>query len=62
MFCFVKANQEFCFTDHRGSALLGRIADKMDQWEGPIAENLGLTRADVAAIKVEYEHKLTLQT
>ena len=31
---------------------LGQVADAMYEWEGPIAEQLELTRADVAAIKI----------
>ena len=30
---------------------LGRIADSMDTWEGAVAEELGLTTADVASIR-----------
>ncbi len=41
---------------------LGQIADAMYEWEGPIAEQLELTRADVAAIKTEHPNKLRLQT
>ena len=41
---------------------LGQIADTMHEWEGPIAEQLGLTRADVAAIKTKYPGELKLQT
>ena len=49
--------------EHGGvSKHLGQIADAMYEWEGPIADQLQLTRADVAAIKVEYPNKLKLQT
>ena len=41
---------------------LGHIADSMSKWEGPIAEQLGLTPADVAAIKTKYPGELNLQT
>ena len=41
---------------------LGQIADAMYEWEGPIAEQLELTRADVAAIKSKYPGELRLQT
>ena len=41
---------------------LGQIADTMYEWEGPIAEKLGLTRADVAAIKTKHPGELKLQT
>ena len=41
---------------------LGEIADSMYEWEGPVAERLDLTLADVAAIKTEHPTKLHLQT
>ena len=41
---------------------LGRIADSMDEWEGPVAEELNLTKADVAKIKLKYPIDLNLQT
>ena len=40
---------------------LGRIADSMDAWEGVISEGLGLTQADVAAIRTKYPNQLNLQ-
>ena len=40
---------------------LGRIADSMEEWEGRIAEELGLTKADVANIKMKYPSNLKLQ-
>ena len=40
---------------------IGRIADSMTEWEGAIAENLGLTPADVANIKTKYPFSLSLQ-
>ena len=40
---------------------LGRIADSMDTWEGAVAEELGLTTADIACIKTENQSKLNLQ-
>ena len=40
---------------------LGRIADSLSEWEGPIADNLELTPSDVAAIKTSYPSKLHLQ-
>ena len=49
--------------EHGGvSKHLGQIADAMYEWEGPIAEQLELTRADIAAIKTEHPNKLELQT
>ena len=41
---------------------LGQIADSMFVWEGPIADQLGLTPTDVAAIKTRYPGELKLQT
>ena len=41
---------------------LGQIAESMYEWEGPVAEQLGLTPADIAAIKKEHPGKLKLQT
>ena len=50
-------------SEHGGvSKHLGQIADVMCEWEGPIAEQLELTRADIAAIKTEHPNKLKLQT
>ena len=40
---------------------LGEIADEMDEWEGCIADHLGLTNSEVAAIKVKHEKELKLQ-
>ena len=41
---------------------LGQIADFMYEWEGPIANELGLTSADIASIKTKYSDQLRLQT
>ena len=41
---------------------LGKIADSMYEWEGPVAEQLGLTQVDVAAIKMKHPGELRLQT
>lgn len=41
---------------------LGIIAKTMYEWEGPVADSLGLTAADVAAIKTMYPGELLLQT
>ncbi len=40
---------------------LGQIADSMCEWEGAVAENLGLTKADIAVIKTRYPADLKLQ-
>ena len=41
---------------------LGKIADSMYEWEGSVAEHLGLTQVDVAAIKMKHPSELKLQT
>jgi hypothetical protein len=41
---------------------LGKVADSMSEWEGPIADNLKLKPGDVANIKTAYPRKLNLQT
>ena len=41
---------------------IGQIADFMYEWEGSVAERLGLTRAEVASIKERYPKDLNLQT
>jgi hypothetical protein len=49
--------------EHGGvSKHLGQIADAMYEWEGPIAEQLELTRADIAAINKKHPGELKLQT
>lgn len=40
---------------------LGEIADLMSEWEGRIAEHLGLTPADVSNIKQKHPNELRLQ-
>ena len=40
---------------------LGQIADSMREWEGAVAESLGLYPADVEGIKKENPGKLHLQ-
>ena len=57
-----KLNQILDFENDGVSKHLGQIADTMYEWEGPIAEQLGLTRADVAAIKIRHPGELKLQT
>ena len=41
---------------------LGRIADSMAEWQGPIADELGLTEADVASITTKHPSNLKLQS
>ena len=41
---------------------LGQIAESMHEWEGSVAEQLGLTPADVAEIKTAHPFNLKLQT
>ena len=59
--CREKLNLVLDFENDEVSRHLGQIANSMHEWEGSIAEHLGLTRADVAAIKEEYPGKLKLQ-
>lgn len=40
---------------------LGEIADSVLEWEGAVAENLRLTPADIADIKIQYPKKIKLQ-
>jgi hypothetical protein len=49
-------------SDHGGvSRHLGQIADSMYEWEGPVADSLGLHQADVAEINKAHPGKLKLQ-
>ena len=41
---------------------IGQIADFMYEWEGSVAEQLDLSRPEVAAIKKRYPEDLNLQT
>ena len=41
---------------------LGKVADSMAEWEGPIADKLKLKPSDVANIKTAHPRKLNLQT
>ena len=50
------------FSNDGVSRHLGHIADNMCEWEGPIADQLGLTPADVATINTKYPKSLKLQT
>ena len=40
---------------------LGQIADSMDKWEGPVAEELGLSQANIVAIKTAHPNELNQQ-
>ena len=49
-------------SDHSGVPVhLGQIADSMYEWEGTVADSLGLHQADVAEIKEAHSGKLKLQ-
>ena len=41
---------------------LGAIAEAMDEWEGRVADVLGLRTVDVSVIKAKHKDSLTLQT
>ena len=47
--------------DNKSEVHLGEIADTMTEWEGPIAEHLNLTPAEINDIKAEHPTKLGLQ-
>ena len=50
--------------DHDSSGVskhLGQIADSMYEWEGSVADQLGLSRADISAIKTAHPTNLNLQ-
>ena len=50
-------------SDNNGvSKHLGEIADQMSEWEGPIAECLGLTHPEIVGVKTKYPENLRLQT
>lgn len=55
-------NEEIDIKHNGVSKHLGQIADYMHEWEGPIAEELGLKRADISAIRTKYPSQLKLQT
>ena len=64
---FVISEEPTCFDqvlDYNSGGVpihLGKIAESMTEWEGSIAEQLGLTPADVAAINTKYPSELCLQ-
>ena len=45
-----------------GPLHLGKIADSMYEWEGAVADHLGLTQVDVEAIKMKHPGELRRQT
>ena len=40
---------------------IDQVADSISEWQGPVAEQLGLTSADIAAIKAKHPTELKLQ-
>lgn len=40
---------------------LGKIADSMYEWQGRLADELGLMESDVETIKYKYPNQLNLQ-
>lgn len=62
MFHRSKLDQVLDFENGGVPLHLGKIADSMHEWEGPVAEQLCLTLADVAAIKTKHPFELRLQT
>ena len=54
-------NQVLDYDSGGVSKHLGQIADSMDKWEGPVAEELGLSQANISAIKAAYPTDFNLQ-
>ncbi len=59
---YSRLDQEIDYENGDVPLHLGRIADSMYEWEGKVAECLGLTQVDVKAIKAENPGKLELQS
>ena len=57
-----KLNKRLDFEHDGVQKHLGKIADSMDEWEGRVAEELMLTKVEIASIKTEYPLKLDMQT
>ena len=57
-----RLDEEIDFENGGVSKHLGQIADSMYEWEGTVAEELGLTRVDIAVIKKKHPDELNLQT
>ena len=57
-----KLDRELDFEHDGVQKHLGEIADSMDEWEGRVAEELMLTKVEIASIKTEYPGQLNLQT
>ena len=55
-------DQVLDFVNGGVSKHLGQIADSMYEWEGSVAEQLGLTPAEIAAVKIKHPGELSLQT
>jgi hypothetical protein len=59
--CSNKWNEVIDTTHDQVSKDLGQIANTMYEWEGSVAEQLDLTRAEIAAIKMKHPRQLKLQ-
>ena len=55
-------DQELDFMNDGVSRHLGQIAESMYKWEGRVADELGLSPAEVAAIKCRHPSDLKLQS
>ena len=62
MLPYNRLDQELDFENPGILPHLGQIADSMYKWEGAVAEQLGLTWAEIAAIKMKHPDELGLQT
>ena len=57
-----KLDKQIDFEHDGVQAHLGVIADAMDEWEGRVAEALGLDRVSISSIKAKHTDNLNLQT
>ena len=57
-----RLDQELDFENPGVLLHLGKIAESMYEWEGAVADHLGLTKVDVEAIKMKHPGELRLQT
>ena len=57
-----KLDKRIDFEHDRVQTHLGAIADAMDEWEGRVAEALGLDTVNISSIKTKIKDNLNLQT
>ena len=64
LYCIDSVSLDKVIDSDTGGVLkhIGQIANSMAEWEGRIAEELELTEADIADIKMQYPSKLKQQS